>query len=218
MNHQPLYISLEDLTKSHITADTPNGRKIEIFLELLNLPFEFHRIDLSKNEQKEDWYLALNPNGRIPTIVDPNNNDFPVFESAAILLYLAEKYDTEGKLLPKDAEGRSRVVQWLMWQMSALGPMLGQASWFLMAAPETDKLAINRYRNEGARLFAVGPHSTDLTGYCHGSAILIPVAVYVSGYGPASLPLQLDVPRWKHPDDCGHFCRYLDGILPLSGV
>ena len=116
------------------------------------LPYTVHSIALQQLEQKEDWYLKLNPNGRIPTIVDKDAGDFAVFESGAILLYLAEK---TGKLMPLDAKGRSLVVQWLMFQMGGIGPMMGQANVFFRYAPEKIPFAIERYHRESRRLFEV---------------------------------------------------------------
>ncbi|MGH7287507.1 MAG: glutathione S-transferase family protein, partial [Myxococcota bacterium] len=106
------------------TAPTPNGWKASITLEELGMPYKVHAIDLGKGVQKEPWYLAINPNGRIPAIVDADAGDFAVFESGAIMLYLCEK-DGSGRLLPKDPKGRSRVIQWLMFQMGGVGPMQG---------------------------------------------------------------------------------------------
>jgi GSH-dependent disulfide-bond oxidoreductase len=134
------------------TSPTPNGYKISILLEELGLPYTLHAIDLSTGAQKEPWFLAINPNGRIPAIVDKGNGDFPVFESGAIMLYLAEK---EGKLIPSDEKGRSRVVQWLMFQMGGLGPMMGQANVFARYFPEMIPPAIDRYRRESRRLLEV---------------------------------------------------------------
>ena len=111
------------------TSPTPNGWKASIALEELALPYEVRAIDLGKQEQKEPWFLAINPNGRIPAIVDhapgDGQGDLAVFESGAILVHLAEK---TGQLMPTDARGRSRVMQWLMFQMGGVGPMMGQAS------------------------------------------------------------------------------------------
>ena len=134
------------------TSPTPNGWKVSIALEELALPYTVHSIALQQLEQKEDWYLKLNPNGRIPTIVDKDAGDFAVFESGAILLYLAEK---TGKLMPLDAKGRSLVVQWLMFQMGGIGPMMGQANVFFRYAPEKIPFAIERYHRESRRLFEV---------------------------------------------------------------
>ena len=133
------------------TASTPNGWKISIALEELALPYTVRPIALSKLEQKEEWYLRINPNGRIPAIVD-HDNDFAVFESGAILIYLAEK---TGKLLPTDVRARSRVLQWLMFQMGGVGPMMGQANVFFRYAPEKIPYAIDRYQREARRLFEV---------------------------------------------------------------
>ena len=134
------------------TAATPNGWKASITLEELELPYEDHAIDLSSGEQKKPWFTAINPNGRIPAIVDRGNGDFAVFESGAIMIYLAEK---AGRLLPTDEKGRSRVMQWLMFQMGGLGPMMGQANVFNRYFPEKIPAAIDRYLRESRRLLEV---------------------------------------------------------------
>jgi len=134
------------------TAPTPNGWKASICLEELELPYEVHIINLMAGDQKQPDYVKLNPNGRIPTIVDRDEGNFAVFESGAILLYLAEK---TGRLLPTDRRGRSRVVQWLMFQMGGIGPMMGQANVFYRYFPEKIPSAIQRYQNECRRLFEV---------------------------------------------------------------
>jgi GST-like protein len=134
------------------TAATPNGWKASIALEEMAIPYTLHALRLDKLEQKEPAFLAINPNGRIPAIVDRDAGDFAVFESGAILLYLAEK---SGKFLPSDAKGRSRVVQWLMFQMGGVGPMQGQANVFFRYAPEKIPFAISRYQNETRRLYEV---------------------------------------------------------------
>jgi GSH-dependent disulfide-bond oxidoreductase len=134
------------------TAATPNGWKVSVALEELGLPYTVRALSLGKLEQKEEWFLAINPNGRIPAIVDHGNGDFAVFESGAILVYLAEK---TGKLLPAEAKARSRVMQWLMFQMGGVGPMMGQANVFFRYAPEKIPYAIDRYQREARRLFEV---------------------------------------------------------------
>ncbi|MGH7819074.1 MAG: glutathione S-transferase family protein [Candidatus Binatia bacterium] len=134
------------------TAATPNGWKASIMLEEIGLPYTVKHIHLEQLEQKEPEYLKINPNGRIPTIVDRDEDDFAVFESGAILIYLAEK---TGKLLPKDAKGRSTVIQWVMFQMGGIGPMQGQANVFYRYAPEKIEYAIQRYHNETKRLYTV---------------------------------------------------------------
>jgi GST-like protein len=134
------------------TASTPNGHKISIALEELGLPYAVNEINLGKNEQKFPEYLQLNPNGKIPTIVDHDNNDFVVFESGAILIYLAEK---TGQLMSSDPLERSLTLQWLMFQMGGLGPMMGQANVFFRYWHEAYQPAIDRYQNEVRRLFGV---------------------------------------------------------------
>ncbi|MEO0356125.1 MAG: glutathione S-transferase family protein, partial [Cyanobacteria bacterium P01_A01_bin.3] len=134
------------------TAATMNGWKPVIFLEEAEIEYGLTYIDFGKKEQKSDWYMRLNPNGRIPTIVDRGYDGFVVFESGAILWYLAEKYQ---KFLPKGDKQRSQALQWLMFQMSGVGPMMGQAMYFQrIAAPKghEDAYAIDRYVNESRRL------------------------------------------------------------------
>ena len=134
------------------TAATPNGFKASIALEELALPYEVHAIDLAKNEQKQPWFLEINPNGRIPAIRDRDDDGFAVFESGAILIYLAEK---TGRLMPSDRKGRSLVVQWLMFQMGGVGPMMGQANVFFRYWEDKIQPVIDRYQNESRRLLGV---------------------------------------------------------------
>src|SRR5690606_34323969 len=155
------------------TASTPNGHKVSIALEELGLPYTVRAIALDKNEQKEPWYLELNPNGRIPTIVDKDDDDFVVFESGAILIYLAEK---TGKLMPTDRKGRSRVIQWLMFQMGGIGPMMGQANVFYRYAPEKIPYAIGRYQREVRRLFEVLDTRLAKVEYLAGDYSIVDIA------------------------------------------
>ncbi len=134
------------------SAATPNGWKVSIALEELEIPYRLIGVDLAANEQKQAGYLEINPNGRIPTIVDRDNGDFAVFESGAILLYLAEK---KGGLLPEDPKRRSQVIQWLMFQMGGIGPMQGQTHVFKHYFPERIPSVLARYQNETKRLYAV---------------------------------------------------------------
>jgi len=134
------------------TAPTPNGWKASVTLEELDLPYTVHPVNLAANEQKQEWFLKLNPNGRIPVIVDQDEGGLPVFESGAIMIHLAEK---TGKLLPAESRGRARVLQWLMFQMGGVGPMMGQANVFFRYFPEKIQPAIDRYQNESRRLFEV---------------------------------------------------------------
>ncbi|RYZ40989.1 MAG: glutathione S-transferase [Myxococcaceae bacterium] len=134
------------------TWNTPNGHKVSVALEEMGLPYTVQALDISTGVQKEPAFLAINPNGRIPAIVDRAEGDFAVFESGAILVYLAEK---TGLLMPTDAKGRSRVMQWLMFQMGGVGPMQGQANVFFRYFPEKLQPAIDRYQNETRRLYTV---------------------------------------------------------------
>lgn len=134
------------------TAATPNGHKVSIALEELGLPYTLKVLDLAAGEQKQPAFLAINPNGRIPAIVDHDEDDFAVFESGACLIYLAEK---TGQLMPSDRKGRSRVLQWLMFQMGGIGPMMGQANVFYRYFPEKIQSVIDRYQGETKRLFRV---------------------------------------------------------------
>jgi len=135
-----------------LTASTPNGHKASIALEELGLEYEVTSIDLSALDQKQPEFLELNPNGRIPVIIDRDNNNFAVFESGAILMYLAEK---TGQLMPSDLNNKSLVTQWLMFQMGGLGPMMGQANVFYRYAHQKIDYAIKRYQNESRRLLEV---------------------------------------------------------------
>lgn len=147
---------MTDKKEIHLyTASTMNGWKPVIFLEEAGVEYELTYIDFSKREQKAPQYMQLNPNGRIPTIVDRTNNDFAVFESGAILWYLAEKY---GVFLPESANAKSEVLQWLMFQMGGIGPMMGQAMYFQRIAAkqgEHNPFSIKRYVDESRRLLEV---------------------------------------------------------------
>ncbi len=134
------------------TSGTPNGHKASVTLEELEIPYEVFPINLGANDQKKPDFLEMNPNGRIPVVKDTGNDDFVVFESGAIMIYLAER---AGRLLPTDQKGRSEVIQWLMFQMGGIGPMMGQANVFYRYFPEKIQPAIDRYQNECRRLFEV---------------------------------------------------------------
>lgn len=142
-------------------ADTPNTWKVAGLLEELKVRYDVVPIDLASNEQKEEWFMMMNPNGRTPAMLDRSSPDepFTLFESGAMMLYLCDKFGSS--LLPKDPRRRSEVEQWLMWQMSALGPMLGNCMYFKrIAAPTAEDIAklefgINRYNNESVRLLKV---------------------------------------------------------------
>lgn len=134
------------------TDSTPNGWKISVTLEEIGMPYTTRHVDIMNGEQKEPWFLELCPNGRIPAIVDRDNGDFAIFESGAIMLYLAKK---SGQLMPRDDKGESRVTQWLMFQMAGIGPMMGQSNVFYRYFPEKLPSAIERYHKECRRLYEV---------------------------------------------------------------
>lgn len=183
------------------TSETPNGWKISIALEELGLPYTVKALKLSKQEQKTPEYLRLNPNGRIPTIVDRDHDDFVVFESGAILIYLAEK---TGRLLPPDPKGRSRVIQWLMFQMSGVGPMMGQANVFYRYAPEKISYAIDRYQREVRRLLEVLDTWLADNEYLAGDYSIADIAHFpwVRGYDWAGVTI----------DGLNHLKRWLDVV------
>ena len=183
------------------TSETPNGWKISIALEELGLPYTAKALKLSKQEQKTPEYLRLNPNGRIPTIVDRDHDDFVVFESGAILIYLAEK---TGRLLPPDPKGRSRVMQWLMFQMSGVGPMMGQANVFYRYAPEKIPYAIDRYQREVRRLLEVLNTRLADNEYLAGDYSIADIAHFpwVRGYDWAGVTI----------DGLDHLKRWLDEV------
>src|SRR5713226_1426407 len=137
------------------TWATPNGRKISIMLEEAELPYEVHPVNLGQGEQFKAEFLAINPNNKIPAIIDrdgPGGRPFTLFESGAILIYLAEK---SGKLMPKEARARYEVIQWLMFQMGGVGPTFGQAHNFLRHDPQQDSYGVERFKKEVARLYGV---------------------------------------------------------------
>jgi glutathione S-transferase len=138
-----------------LTAATPNGQKISIFLEELGIPYTTTPIDLGADEQKSPSFLKTNPNGRIPAIIDHSRSSFPVFKSGAIFLYLASHYDTDYRFSFRDENEYSDMVQWLFFQNAGVGPMQGQANHFFRYAPEKIPYGIKRYQNETKRLYSV---------------------------------------------------------------
>ena len=183
------------------TAPTPNGWKVSILLEELRMPYTVRPIRLQDGEQKEPWYLKLNPNGRIPTIVDRDEGDFAVFESGAILIYLAEK---AGRLLPADRKGRSTVIQWVMFQMGGIGPMQGQANVFFRYAPEKIDYAIARYQNETKRLYRVLDTRLSDHEFLAGEYSIADIATWP----------WVRIHAWAgvEVDDLPHLARWIDAI------
>ncbi len=183
------------------TSPTPNGWKASIMLEEIGLPYTVKPIRLEMLEQKQAWYLNLNPNGRIPTIVDHDEGGFAVFESGAILIYLAEK---TGELMPQDRKGRSTVIQWLMFQMGGVGPMQGQANVFHRYAPEKIPYAIDRYQKETKRLYAVLDRRLADHEYLAGDYSIADVATWpwVTLHGWAGVDIE----------DLPHLRRWIDKV------
>lgn len=179
------------------TAATPNGHKVSIALEELGLPYSVHALSFDKQEQKSPEFLRINPNGRIPAIVDRANDDFAVFESGAILLYLAEQ---TGQLMPRDVKGRSRVIQWLMFQMGGIGPMQGQANVFFRYYPEKLQGPIDRYQNETRRLYEVLERRLGEVEYLAGDYSIADIATYpwvrIHDWAGVSLDGLPQVQRW----------------------
>ncbi len=189
------------------TAATPNGHKVSIALEELGLPYTLHVLDLTRGDQKQPAFLAINPNGRIPAIVDREADDFAVFESGACLIYLAEK---TGRLMPADAKGRSRVLQWLMFQMGGIGPMMGQANVFFRYFPEKIPAVIDRYQGETKRLFRVLDGHLKEHEYLAGDYSIADIANWA----------WVRTHRWSgvELDDLPHLKRWRDAIRARPAV
>ncbi|MBS0338035.1 MAG: glutathione S-transferase N-terminal domain-containing protein [Proteobacteria bacterium] len=160
------------------TWTTPNGRKVSVMLEECGLAYTAHKVNIGQNEQFRPEFLAISPNNRIPAIVDsdgPDGKPFHLFESGAILVYLAGK---TGKFLPASARGKYEALQWLMWQMGGVGPMFGQAHHFLRAAPEQVPYGIKRYTDEARRLYGVLDRRLAEAAYMAGEYSIADIATY----------------------------------------
>lgn len=160
------------------TWGTPNGRKVSIMLEECGLPYRVHPIDIMKGDQFTSEFVAINPNSKIPAIVDqdgPGGTPFSLFESGAILIYLAEK---TGMFLPADARGRAETLQWLMFQMGGIGPMFGQTHHFRKFAPEQIPYAIDRYSKETRRLYGVLDTRLGQNEFVAGAYSIADMAIY----------------------------------------
>ncbi|KAL1968349.1 hypothetical protein VTN77DRAFT_1878 [Rasamsonia byssochlamydoides] len=176
------------------SAATPNGVKASIFLEELGLPYKTVAIDLSTNKQKEDWFLKINPNGRIPAITD---GDQRVFESGAILLYLADKYDTERKFsYPPGTPEYVEQLCWLMWQMGGLGPMQGQANHFRVFANVRSDYGIQRYMDETKRLYSVLESRLQQSPFLAGPKYTIADIACFGWARSAPNMLDIDLSQW----------------------
>jgi glutathione S-transferase/GST-like protein len=189
------------------TSETPNGWKVSITLEELGLPYTVRPIALSKDQQKEPWYVAINPNGRIPTIVDHDADDFAVFESGAIMVYLAKK---AGRLLPTDSAGESLVLQWLFFQVGGVGPMMGQANVFYRYFPVKIPAAIERYQRETRRLLEVLDRRLEAHEYLAGDYSIADIANWCWAHSYA----------WSGVDINGltHLERWIEAIAARPAV
>jgi GSH-dependent disulfide-bond oxidoreductase len=190
---------------------TPNGHKVHIMLEECGLPYKVIPVDIGAGDQFKPEFLAISPNNKIPAIVDPDGPEgkrISLFESGAILLYLASK---TGKFLPADVGGRYEVLQWLMFQMGGVGPMLGQAHHFRIYAPEKIEYAINRYTNEAKRLYGVMDKRLANSRYIAGPA-----------YGIADIAIFPWLRSWKNQgidwSDYPHLKGWFDEIAARPAV
>ena len=190
---------------------TPNGHKVTIFLEEAGLPYRIHAVDIGKGEQFRPEFLAIAPNNRIPAIIDREPADggaaISLFESGAILLYLAEK---TGKFLAKDLRGRAETLQWLFWQMGGLGPMAGQNGHFNIYAPEKIPYAMERYTNETNRLYGVMNKRLADRPYLAGEYSIADIASY-----PWIVPHER---HGQNLDDFPHLKRWFEAIKARPAV
>lgn len=160
------------------TWATPNGRKISVMLEEVGLPYEVHPVNLSQGDQFKPEFLALNPNNKISAIVDrdgPDGKPYALFESGAILMYLAEK---AGKLMPRATGARYEVIQWLMFQMGGVGPMFGQAHYFIRSSPENESFGVERFLKEVTRLYGVMNKRLGESRFLAGDYSIADIATY----------------------------------------
>jgi GST-like protein len=189
------------------TAGTPNGWKVSIALEELGLPYAVHPVDIMNGEQKQPAFLAINPNGRIPAVIDTDEDRLAIFESGAILIHLAEK---AGRLIGRDTASRSRVLQWLMFQMGGIGPMMGQANVFFRYFPEKIQPAIDRYQGEVRRLLGVLDGQLAVHEYLAGEYSIADIAnwswVRIHDWGGVGV------------DGLPHLQRWLDAIEARPAV
>ena len=192
------------------TSATPNGQKIHIMLEETGLPYRLHWVDLRKGEQFDPEFLKISPNNKIPVILDrdgPGGEPFSVFESGAILIYLAEK---TGKFLPAEPRARTRVLEWLMFQVGGVGPMLGQAHHFRAYAREKIPYAIERYTNEGARIYRVLDKRLSEQEYLAGDYSIADMAVFPW--------IRLHERQGQDMADYPHLSRWFDAIEARPAV
>lgn len=197
------------------TWTTPNGRKISILLEELGVPYTVRPVDIGKDEQFAPAFLAVSPNNKIPAIVDHDaeGGDLSIFESGAILTYLADKH---GRFLPASGAGRWKVLEWLAWQVGGLGPMLGQLGYFVGRAPEKVPLAINRFAEEATRLLTVMDRRLKEADYLGGDYSIADIAAYpwVAAMAPLLKGNPL-IPGW---DEMTGIHRWLEAVAARPAV
>ena len=181
------------------TASTPNGWKVSITLEELSIPYKVKEIDLIKGDQKKKSFLKINPNGRIPAIIDRGENNLAIFESGAIMIYLAEKTDM---LMSKNPNKKAKTLEWLMFQMGGVGPMMGQANVFFRYFPEKIQPAIDRYQNESRRLFEVLDKHLEKNEWLAGEYSIADIAnwcwVRTHNWSGVSIDGLDNLDRWKN--------------------
>ncbi|MGB3514200.1 MAG: glutathione S-transferase family protein [Microcoleaceae cyanobacterium] len=189
---------------------TPNGWKVSIMLEEIEHPYNLIPVNITAGDQFQPEYLKINPNNKMPTIIDPdgvNGNPISIFESGAILLYLAEK---TGRFIPDKPGDRYTVIQWLMFQMGGIGPMLGQAHHFRQYAPEKIPYAIERYTNEASRLYGVLNRQLSQVEYIAGDYSIADMAIY-----PWIVPHEK---QGQNLTDFPHLKRWFETISQRPGV
>lgn len=189
---------------------TPNGFKVSIMLEECGLPYAAHAVDIGAGDQFKPEFLAISPNNKIPAIVDadgPDGEPISIFESGAVLLYLAGK---TGRFLPEDVRGKYLALQWLMFQMGGLGPMLGQAHHFRIYAPEKVEYAINRYTNEARRLYGVMDKRLSEAEFFAGEYSVADMAIYPWTRAHANQGVDLA----EHP----HVARWFEAVSARPAV
>ena len=192
------------------TSATPNGQKIHIMLEETGLAYRLHWVDLRKGEQFDPEFLKISPNNKIPVILDrdgPGGEPMPVFESGAILIYLAEK---TGKFLPAEIRARTGVLEWLMFQVGGVGPMLGQAHHFRAYAREKIPYAIERYTSEGARIYRVLDKRLSEQDYLAGDYSIADMAVFPW--------IRLHERQGQDMADYPHLSRWFDTVAARPAV
>ena len=182
---------------------TPNGHKIPIMLEECGLAYKTHPINMLKGDQFDPAYLALNPNNKIPTIVDqdgPGGKPYKVFESGAILMYLAEK---TGMFMPREMAARFEVLQWTIFQVANVGPMFGQCGHFMQYAPKKIQYGIDRYQNETKRLYRVMDKRLSIVPYLAGDYSIADMATYpwvkINHFHDINIDEYPHVKRWREP-------------------